>query len=165
MSPEVDPDERELVVRLLGREPKGRYQIGLRRGDGSPVILINDPLLPSGEPMPTRYWLVDPALVRSIGRLESLGGVNQAEAEVDPVRLQATHDRYAAERDALIAADHGGPRPHGGVGGTRTGVKCLHAHYANLLMGADDPVGQWVHDHLVVAGHGFDQAQPGLAPR
>ena len=29
------------------------------------------------------------------------------------------------------------------VGGTRTGVKCLHAHYANLLAGADDPVGRW----------------------
>ena len=40
--------------------------------------------------------------------------------------------------------DHTGPRPPGGVGGTRTGVKCLHAHYAWYLAGGDDPVGAWV---------------------
>jgi len=32
----------------------------------------------------------------------------------------------------------------GGVGGTRIGVKCLHAHLANFLVGADDPVGALV---------------------
>ncbi len=155
--------ERELVVRLLGRQPKGDYIVGLRRFDGSPVILVNDPLLPSGEPMPTRFWLLDPALVRAVGRIESGGGVNQAEAEIDPAELAATHRRYGVARDALIGPDHAGPRPHGGVGGTRVGVKCLHAHYANHLMGADDPVGRWVADRLAASGHDFDPAQPGPA--
>ena len=41
-----------------------------------------------------------------------------------------------------------GPRPSGGVGGTRQGVKCLHAHYAWHLAGGDDPVGRWIDDHL-----------------
>jgi hypothetical protein len=27
-------------------------------------------------------------------------------------------------------------------------VKCLHAHYANLLAGADDPVGRWTTEQL-----------------
>ena len=36
------------------------------------------------------------------------------------------------------------PRPSAGVGGTRRGVKCLHAHYAWYLAGGDDPVGRWV---------------------
>ena len=36
----------------------------------------------------------------------------------------------------------------GGVGGTRTGVKCLHAHYAWHLAGGDDPVGRWVSEQL-----------------
>ena len=49
-----------------------------------------------------------------------------------------------AERDADIPSDHVGPRPSGGVAGTRTGVKCLHAHYAWHLAGGDDPVGRWV---------------------
>ena len=51
---------------------------------------------------------------------------------------------YAAERDAAIPPGHDGPRPSGGVGGTRQGVKCLHAHYAAHLAGFDDPVGRWV---------------------
>src|SRR3954453_11960315 len=34
-----------------------------------------------------------------------------------------------------------GTREGGGVGGTRRGIKCLHAHYANHLAGGDDVVG------------------------
>jgi uncharacterized protein len=54
------------------------------------------------------------------------------------------HRRYASERDAMLPPGHVGPAPHGGVGGTRQGVKCLHAHYAWFLAGGDDPVGAWV---------------------
>ena len=75
-------------------------------------------------------------------------GCGAAEAEVDPDELADAHVRYAAERDAAIPADHTGHRPSGGVGGTRVGVKCLHAHYAWHLAGGDDPVGRWVAQHL-----------------
>jgi hypothetical protein len=111
-------------------------------------VIRNAPLLHDGTPMPTRYWLLDPVLLQVIGRLEAAGGVKRAEAEVDPVALADAHRRYAAERDADIPADHDGPRPFGGVGGTRQGVKCLHAHYAWFLAGGDDPVGAWVAEHL-----------------
>jgi len=83
-----------------------------------------------------------------IGTLESTGGVRAAEADCDPAELAEAHDRYAAERDAAIPEDHEGHRPSGGVGGTRQGVKCLHAHYAWFLAGGDDPVGRWVHARL-----------------
>jgi hypothetical protein len=98
--------------------------------------------------MPTRYWLVDPELRAAVSALESNGGVREAEAAVDPETLSRAHARYAAERDVHIPADYGGPRPAGGVGGTRTGVKCLHAHLAWWLAGGDDPVGAWVADRL-----------------
>src|SRR5262249_44214620 len=77
-----------------------------------------------------------------------------AESAVDPAQLAAAHDRYAAERDAELPDGWTGPRPAGGVGGTRQGVKCLHAHYAFYLAGGDDPVGRWVADRLasLVAG-------------
>ena len=39
----------------------------------------------------------------------------------------------------------------GGVGGTRTGVKCLHAHWAWHLAGGDDPVGRWIEARLDAA--------------
>ncbi len=98
--------------------------------------------------MPTRYWLVDPQLCRAVDRLESSGGVRAAEAAVDAATVAAAHQRYAAQRDGAIPAGWAGPRPSGGVGGTRRGVKCLHAHYAWYLAGGDDPVGRWVADRL-----------------
>lgn len=158
--PEPSPTDRELVTRLLGRQPQGRFAVAVRRHDGSPVVLVNEPLLDSGRPMPTRYWLVDRALVRAVGRLESEGGVDRAEAEVDPDALRATHDAYATERETRIAPDHTGPRPSGGVGGTRIGVKCLHAHYANHLAGNGDPVGRWVEDRLNEWGRAYDPTEP-----
>ena len=119
-----------------------------RHADGSPLVIRNAPLLDDGTPMPTRYWLVGEPERTSVSRLESAGGVARAEAELDPASVTAAHARYAAERDAALPPGHRGPRPSGGVGGTRTGIKCLHAHFAWHLAGGDDPVGRWVEDHL-----------------
>lgn len=137
-------EDRARVAELLGREPGGAFEVVVRNEMGDPVVLRNAPILDSGRPMPTRYWLVGDHERRVVGRIESDGGVRQAEAAVDPDELQAAHDRYAAERDEAIPAHHTGPRPSAGVGGTRRGVKCLHAHYAWHLAGGDDPVGRWV---------------------
>jgi len=92
----------------------------------------------------TRFWLVGDAVREAIGRMEAAGGVKTAEREVDAGAIADAHARYARERDADIPEDHAGPLPFGGVGGTRQGVKCLHAHYAWFLAGGDDPVGRWV---------------------
>ena len=138
-----DPTDRAAVARLLGRPPGGPFEVVVRSGDGTPAVIANAPFLSDGTPMPTRYWLVDPDLRDAVSRLESLGGVRQAEAAVGMDRITAAHTRYAEERDALIDPDRPGPRPTGGVGGTRQGVKCLHAHLAWWLTGADDPVGEW----------------------
>jgi hypothetical protein len=135
---------------LLGREPRGAFEVVTRGADGAPAVIRNAPLLDDGTPMPTRYWLVDRDLVRRVSRVEADRGVRAAEAAVDPEQLRRVHATYAAERDAALPAGHVGPRPHGGVGGTRTGVKCLHAHYAYFLAGGDDPVGEWVANRLVV---------------
>jgi len=132
------------VADLLGRTPAGEFTVVVRRSDGVPSVIANAPFLADGTPMPTRYWLVDPDLREAVSRLESVGGVRQAEAEVDPAALAEAHVRYAAERDVLVPEDHPGPRPSSGVGGTRKGVKCLHAHLAWWLAGGKDPVGEWV---------------------
>jgi hypothetical protein len=136
------------VAELLGRPPQGRYEVVVRDAGGDPVVLRNDPLLDDGTPMPTRYWLIGPDEIRRIGQLESTGGVSAAEAAVDPAELAAAHARYAAERDGELPPEHSGPRPTGGVGGTRVGVKCLHAHWAWHLAGGDDPVGRWIEGQL-----------------
>jgi hypothetical protein len=138
----------EAVAALLGRDPGGGFTVVVRRDDGSPVVIANEPFLRDGTPMPTRYWLVAPDLRALVGRLEAAGGVREAEAQVDADVLADCHRRYAAERDALVPADWTGPRPSGGVGGTRQGVKCLHAHLAWWLAGGDDPVGAWTAGRL-----------------
>ena len=132
-----------MVSELLGRPPAGEFEVIVRNEDGAPAVISNAPFLFDGTPMPTRYWLVDPALRDAVSRIESTGGVRQAEAAVGLDRISAAHARYADERDALIPVGHRGPRPSGGVGGTRQGVKCLHAHLAWWLTGAEDPVGEW----------------------
>ena len=132
------------VADLLGRLPQGGFEVWVRHADGRPRVIRNDPLLDDGTPMPTRYWLVSASDRVAVSRLESRGGVRQAEAAVDAAELAAAHARYAAERDAALPVAHDGPRPGGGVGGTRRGVKCLHAHYAWHLAGGADPVGTWV---------------------
>jgi hypothetical protein len=141
-------DDRARVAALLGREPAGAFEVVVRDEHGDPVVVRNAPFLDDGTPMPTRYYLVGAELVRDVSRLEATGGVKAAEAAIDAAELVATHERYAAERDSTIPADHEGPRPFGGVGGTRTGVKCLHAHVAHSLAGGDDPVGRWALDRL-----------------
>jgi hypothetical protein len=148
----VDPDAADVqaVSALLGRAPAGAFRVVVRGRDGRPVVIENAPLLDDGRPMPTRYWLVDAALRDAVSRAESEGGVRRAEREVDAEALAGAHARYAAERDAALPAGTTGPRPSGGVGGTRQGVKCLHAHLAYLLAGGDDPVGRWVADRLAL---------------
>jgi uncharacterized protein len=142
------PDDVALLTERLGRPPEGDFEVVVRAGDGAPVVIRNAPFLRDGTPMPTRYWLCDPAVLKAVSRLEATGGVRAAEAAVEPAALEAAHAAYAAERDAAIAPTHAGPRPSGGVGGTRKGVKCLHAHYAWFLAGGDDPIGRWVAEQL-----------------
>ncbi|HEX5615324.1 MAG TPA: DUF501 domain-containing protein [Acidimicrobiia bacterium] len=132
------------LTQLLGRAPRAEFAVVVRTASGAPLVIRNAPLFDDGTPMPTRYWLVDPDVGAAVARLESAGGVRAAEAAVDPEALARAHAAYARERDDAIPPDHVGPRPFGGVGGTRVGVKCLHAHYAYFLAGGDDPVGRWV---------------------
>jgi hypothetical protein len=127
---------------------------------GGPVVIRNGPVLDDGTPMPTRYWLVGKKARLAVDHLEAAGGVRAAEAAVERAELDRAHNDYAAERDALIPADWAGPRPSGGVGGTRRGVKCLHAHYAWHLVGGNDPVGRWVAEQLALGAAEAGPAGP-----
>jgi hypothetical protein len=144
MSPsEPSVDDVDQVRRLLGRDPAGRFRIVVRRPDGRPVVIENMPHLDDGTPMPTLFWLVDASLREQVSRIESLGGVRRIEASLDPEEVAAGHAAYAARREALVERPEL-PQPSGGVGGTRRGLKCLHAHLAAFLAGLDDPAGRAV---------------------
>ncbi len=143
-------NDRLAVRELLGREPMGAFEVVVSNDEGQPVVLKNFPILVDGRPMPTLYWLCGERESMLIGRLEAMKGVRRAEADIGLDAINSAHKRYEAERDAIVDALSVRPKhvPSGGVGGTRNGVKCLHAHYGYWLAGGDDPVGQWVADHL-----------------
>ncbi len=145
----ASPDS-ERVTELLGRTPESEFVVVVRDANDQPVVLRNHPVMFNGRPMPTLYWLAGKDALRRVSRLEANGGVRAAEAEIPAEEIAAAHARYASERESLIPPAHTGPRPSGGVAGTRQGVKCLHAHYAYFLAGGDDPVGRWVAARLAV---------------
>ena len=135
------------VSELLGRRPAGRFAVCVRRVDARPVVIENEPHMRDGTPMPTLYWLVDKELHDAVSRIEGDAGVHRFEDLTDPQELRQAHDRYQARRDASIVR-HDLVAPQGGVGGTRVGVKCLHAHLANYLVTGDDPVGELVAEQI-----------------
>ena len=113
---------------------------------GLPTVIKVPPHLDDGTPFPTTFWLTCPLASRRIGRLEADGGVKKAEARIESdAEFGSAHrkamQRYESDRDALIGADAPPYRPSGGVGGTRLGVKCLHAHYADHAAGNANSVG------------------------
>ena len=140
---DASPADIAVIEGYLGRPLAGRCAVVVRRLDGRPVVIENEPHLRDATPMPTLFWLVDPELHDAVSRIEGDGGVHRFEELVDADSLQKTHDAYA-ERRRLATVRTEGPQASGGVGGTRVGVKCLHAHLANYLVGATDRVGELV---------------------
>ncbi|MBA3739049.1 MAG: DUF501 domain-containing protein [Actinobacteria bacterium] len=140
MSDELRAADLEAVRQQLGREPTTPFSVVARCTGDHPLVIRNRPLDADGRPFPTIYWLTCPAAVKAVSRLESEGWI--ARLGDDPATragLDEAHRAYAAERGEM---EHGAEE-WGGVGGTRRGIKCLHAHYAYHLAGGDDPVGRW----------------------
>lgn len=139
-------DDRGAVAAQLGREPRSVVDVVARCHLGMPVVIAVPPHLDDGTPFPTRYWLTCPLAVRRIGRLEAAGGVREMDSRIAADAGFASAHRaamaaYAAERDALVEPGRHAHDPSGGVGGSQSGVKCLHAHYAHHAAGRDNPVG------------------------
>ncbi len=129
----------------LGREPTTAFIVVARCPGGHPLVIRNAPLDAEGDPFPTTFWLTCPTAVKAVARIEAGGAIGELNERTTgdagfARALAAAHTAYADER----ARDLPRARGWGGVAGTRTGVKCLHAHYAYHLSGGDDPVGSWV---------------------
>jgi uncharacterized protein len=139
----VDTEDRELVARQLGREPRAFGRVVVRCPFGRPAVTEQRPYDDEGEPFPTTYWVTCRYLVAALSRLEAEGGVERwsAAAAEDP-ELAASRERADEEqrrvRRELAAGEtgrDGGASLELGVGGAvRSGsLKCLHAHAAFAL--------------------------------
>jgi exopolyphosphatase/guanosine-5'-triphosphate,3'-diphosphate pyrophosphatase len=146
---ELRGSDLRLVAEQLGREPTVPFSVVARCPGGHPLVTRNRPFDADGRPFPTLFWLTCPTAARSVSRLESEGAIGELNGRIraDPglaSALERAHAGYARER----ARDDPRAEAFGGVGGTRTGIKCLHSHYANHLAGGDDPVGPWVAERV-----------------
>jgi hypothetical protein len=141
----VDVDDRTVVARQLGREPRAFRRAVVRCPFGRPAVTEQAPYDPKGEPFPTTYYLTCRHLVAAISRLEAAGGVERWSAAVadEPglaASLASADEEQRSIRRELAAGAvgrDGGTSLDLGVGGAgrRSGgsLKCLHAHAAFAL--------------------------------
>lgn len=142
-------DDRPVVELQIGRTARSPVNVRSRCHLGLPVVIDVPPLLDDGTPFPTTHWLTCPLAQLRISRIESSGGVQKADADllIDSAlaaEFAETNQRYATDRDSLIPEDWTGAKPSGGVAGSRGGVKCLHAQYADTAAGNQNPIGERV---------------------
>jgi hypothetical protein len=136
-------DDRAVVARQLGREPRAFLRAAVRCPFGCPAVTEQAPYDRNGEPFPTTYYLTCPHLVAAVSRLEAAGGVERWSRAVasDPslaASLGLANDEQRSVRERLAAGQVGGDGGASlalGVGGAaRHGsLKCLHAHAAYAL--------------------------------
>ena len=133
------------------RRPTSRWSCATPTGDaGRRPQRAASPA--TARPCPPATGWSTPTLNAAVSRLEAAGGVRAARGRGRPRgACGPPTTRTPPSATPRSRSDHAGPRPSGGVGGTRTGVKCLHAHYAHLLAGGDDPVGRWTAAQLASA--------------
>jgi len=146
---ELRGTDLRIVAEQLGRDPLVPFTVVARCPGGHPLVIRNAPFDPDGKPFPTLFWLTCPDAVRDVSSLEADGWIARLgeRAGTDPLladSIARAHAEYSRER----ARAGPGAESLGGVGGTRIGLKCLHAHYANHLAGGDDAVGAWVAERV-----------------
>ena len=151
-------DDRTVVARQLGREPRTFRRVVVRCPWGLPAVTEQEPYGPDGEPFPTTYYLTCRHLVAAVSRLEAVGAVERWSAAVaaDP-GLREDLDRATAEQrrirrelaDGATGSD-GGASLDLGIGGSRNPIalKCLHAHVAFALACPGYRLGEAVLDEV-----------------
>ena len=136
-------DDRAVVARQLGRNPRAFRRVVVRCPFGLPAVTEQEPYDPDGEPFPTSYYLTCRHLVAAVSRLEAAGGVERwgDAAERDPELgaslRSATVEQRALRRELAgrrTGADDGASLGLGIGGSSRPErLKCLHAHVAFAL--------------------------------
>jgi len=136
-------DDRAVVARQIGREPRTFRRVAVRCPWGLPAVTEQDPYGPGGEPFPTTYYLTCRHLVAAVSRLEAAGGVERWSAraladEALRADLERATSRQVRVRRELAGTARGsddGASLGLGIGGSRNpaALKCLHAHVAFAL--------------------------------
>jgi uncharacterized protein len=132
-------DDRAVVARQIGREPRAFRRVAVRCPFGRPAVTEQAAFDADEKPFPTTYYLTCRHLVAAVSRLEAAGGVERWSAAVaaDPAlgvsRAAGDEEQRRVRRE--LADGRSDPSLDLGIGGAgRQGsLKCLHAHVAFAL--------------------------------
>ena len=143
LRPVVTDEDRAVVTRQLGREPRTLRRVAVRCPFGAPAVTEQSPYGMDGEPFPTTYYLTCRYLVAAVSRLEAAGGVERwSNATRTDAALAASLTAGDEEQRSLrreladeTTGSDGGASLDYGIGGSRRSgsLKCLHAHVAFAL--------------------------------
>jgi len=151
-------DDRAVVARQLGREPRAFRRVAVRCPFGHPAVTEQEPYDETGNPFPTTYYLTCPHLVAAVSRLEAAGGVERwsqaaaADPELAESRKRANTDQRRLRRRLAAGrtgADDGASLELGVGGAARHGsLKCLHAHIAYAVARPGYELGERILDDV-----------------
>jgi hypothetical protein len=151
-------DDRAVVARQLGREPRAFRRVAVRCPFGLPAVTEQEPYDDAGDPFPTTYYLTCPQLVAAVSRLEAAGGVERwtQAAAADPALADSLERANMEQREIRRRLAAGSEGADGGAslelgigGGARHGsLKCLHAHVAYALARPGYELGERIVDEL-----------------
>jgi hypothetical protein len=151
-------DDRAIVERQLGREPRAFLRVVVRCPFGAPAVTLQAPYDSAGDPFPTTFYLTCRYLVAAVARIEAAGGIERwsdrvsAEERLAESLEQATADQRALRRelaDGRIGREQGASLELG-IGGTARPerLKCLHAHVAFALARPGYELGERIHAEI-----------------
>ena len=152
-------DDRAVVARQIGREPRAFRRVAVRCPVGRPAVTEQSPYDPEGEPFPTTYYVTCRHLVAQISRLEAAGGVERwsdsvaRDTSLQGSRAQADDEqrRIRTRLAAGTTGTDGGASLELGVGGQRRGagsLKCLHAHVGFALANPGYVLGERIAEEI-----------------
>lgn len=136
-------DDRAVVARQLGRQPRAFRRVVVRCPYGLPAVTEQTPYDVKGDPFPTTYYVTCSHLVAALARLEADGGVERwsrdaADDATLAASLVSATEEQRRVRHSLAAGAEGsdaGASLDLGIGGSSSPahLKCLHAHAAFAL--------------------------------
>src|ERR1700752_3688501 len=92
-------DDREIVARQLGRQPRAFRRVVVRCPFGRPAVTEQAPFDEDGRPSPTQYYVTSRSLGAAISRLEAAGGVDRwTRAAVEDQELGRSLEQAQAQQ-------------------------------------------------------------------
>ncbi|RCW41165.1 MULTISPECIES: DUF501 domain-containing protein [unclassified Halanaerobium] len=159
----TNEQERELIEWQLGRGIVNLDYVGEYCPWDYPAVLVVKPFVENNNTVsPTIFWLSCPYLVYKVDRLENEGLIEELTFKLKhnlefEDKMLSAHRKYAEmRRDKLsdndlkaaekISEDLMNTLKKSGIGGIKdkSGIKCLHTHLADYLMGNDNPAAELV---------------------